>query len=167
MFTKLKQHFARYTLEVGEEISGVPAEQIKLIAETFANNRPGTILYALGMTQHTVGIQNIRCYGILQLLLGNIGKAGGGVNALRGEPNVQGACDMSVLNGYMFGYINAPNHNQPDARGLDEGQRHVPPEVHRQRPQGVVRRQRHGRERLRLTAGSRRRTARRTTPSTG
>ena len=113
VFAKLKQHFARYTLEVGEEISGVPAEQIKLIAETFANNRPGTILYALGMTQHTVGIQNIRCYGILQLLLGNIGKPGGGVNALRGEPNVQGACDMSVLNGYMFGYINAPNHNHP------------------------------------------------------
>ncbi|ABS27240.1 Formate dehydrogenase [Anaeromyxobacter sp. Fw109-5] len=113
VFAKLKQHFARYTLEVGEEISGVPADQIKLIAETFANNRPGTILYALGMTQHTVGIQNIRCYGILQLLLGNIGKVGGGVNALRGEPNVQGACDMSVLNGYMFGYINAPNHDHP------------------------------------------------------
>jgi formate dehydrogenase major subunit len=113
VFTKLRQHFARYTLELGEEISGVPADQIKLIAETFANNRPGTILYALGMTQHTVGIQNIRCYGILQLLLGNIGKPGGGVNALRGEPNVQGACDMSVLNGYMFGYINAPNHNHP------------------------------------------------------
>ncbi len=113
VFSKLKAHFARYTPEVGEEISGVPAEQIKLIAETFANNRPGTILYALGMTQHTVGIQNIRCYGILQLLLGNIGKAGGGVNALRGEPNVQGACDMSVLNGYMFGYINAPNHDHP------------------------------------------------------
>jgi formate dehydrogenase major subunit len=112
VFAKLKDHFSRYTLQVGESISGVPADQIKLIAETFAANKPGTILYALGMTQHTVGIQNIRCYGILQLLLGNIGKAGGGVNALRGEPNVQGACDMSVLNGYMFGYLGYPNAGQ-------------------------------------------------------
>ena len=113
VFAKLKQHFSRYTLQVGSDISGVPAEQIKEIAELMANNKPGTILYALGMTQHTVGIQNIRCYGILQMLLGNMGKAGGGVNALRGEPNVQGACDMSVLNGYMFGYLNYPNHNEP------------------------------------------------------
>ncbi len=113
VFSRLKAHFARYTPEVGARVSGVPAEQIKLIAETFARNKPGSILYALGMTQHTVGIQNIRCYGILQLLLGNIGKPGGGVNALRGEPNVQGACDMSVLNGYWFGYLNVPNHDQP------------------------------------------------------
>ncbi len=116
VFSKLKAHFARYTLEVGSEISGIPPDQIRLIAETFAKNRPGTILYALGMTQHTVGIQNIRCYGILQLLLGNIGKVGGGVNALRGEPNVQGATDMAVLNGYMFGYLGAPNHDQPTLR---------------------------------------------------
>ncbi len=113
VFAKLRQHFSRYTLEVGAEISGIPAAQIELIAELYAKNKPGTILYALGMTQHTVGIQNIRCYGILQQLLGNMGKAGGGVNALRGEPNVQGACDMSVLNGYMFGYLNYPNHDEP------------------------------------------------------
>jgi formate dehydrogenase major subunit len=112
VFAKMRKFFSRYTPEVGASISGVPAEQIKLIAETFAANRPGTILYALGMTQHTVGIQNIRCYGILQMLLGNIGKAGGGVNALRGEPNVQGACDMSVLNNYMFGYLNYPVHTE-------------------------------------------------------
>ena len=104
---------SRYTLKLGAEISSVPAEQIKTIAETFAKNRPGTILYALGMTQHTVAIQNIRCYGILQMLLGNIGKASGGVTALRGEPNVQGACDMGVLNNYMPGYLNSPNHNEP------------------------------------------------------
>ncbi len=113
VFSKLKAHFARYTPEVAEQVSGVPAKQVVEIAETFAKNKPGTILYALGMTQHTVGIQNIRCYGILQMLLGNIGVAGGGVNALRGEPNVQGACDMSVLNGYMFGYLNYPNHDEP------------------------------------------------------
>jgi len=113
VFQKLRKHFARYTPEMAEQISGVPAKQVEEIAETFAKNRPGTILYALGMTQHTVGIQNIRCYGILQLLLGNIGKPGGGVNALRGEPNVQGACDMSVLNNYMFGYLNYPVHTEP------------------------------------------------------
>jgi formate dehydrogenase major subunit len=113
VFSRLKAHYARYTPEVASGITGIPAEQIERIADTFAKNRPGTILYALGMTQHTVGIQNIRSYAILQLLLGNIGKPGGGVNALRGEPNVQGACDMSVLNGYMFGYLNVPAHDQP------------------------------------------------------
>jgi formate dehydrogenase major subunit len=113
VFSRLKAHFARYTPRAASEITGIPPEQIELIAETFARNRPGTVLYALGMTQHTVGIQNIRCYGILQLLLGNIGVAGGGVNALRGEPNVQGACDMSVLSHLMFGYLGAPTHDQP------------------------------------------------------
>ncbi len=113
VFARLRAHYARYTPQVASGVTGIPAEQIERIADTFARNRPGTILYALGMTQHTVGIQNIRSYAILQLLLGNIGKPGGGVNALRGEPNVQGACDMSVLNGYMFGYLNVPNHDQP------------------------------------------------------
>jgi formate dehydrogenase major subunit len=113
VFAKMKKFYSRYTLEVGAAISGVPADQIQKIAETLARNKPGTILYALGMTQHTVGIQNIRCYGILQMLLGNMGVPGGGVNALRGEPNVQGATDMAVLNGYLPGYLNYPNHNQP------------------------------------------------------
>jgi formate dehydrogenase major subunit len=113
VFAQLKKFYSRYTLEAGSQISGIPAGQIKLIAETFAKNRPGTIMYALGMTQHTVGVQNIRSYGILQMLLGNIGVPGGGVNALRGEPNVQGASDMALLNGYMPGYLNYPNHNEP------------------------------------------------------
>jgi formate dehydrogenase major subunit len=113
VFAKLKQFFKRYTLQVGSEISGVAPETIKKIADTMVNNRPGTIMYALGMTQHTVAVQNIRCYGILQMLLGNIGKPGGGVNALRGEPNVQGACDMAVLNNYTPGYLNYPNNNEP------------------------------------------------------
>ncbi len=116
VFSKLKQFFSRYTLEVGEKISGIPAEQIKLIAETMAKHKPGTVMYALGMTQHTVGVQNIRCYGVLQLLLGNIGKPGGGVNALRGEPNVQGACDMAVLYNYMPGYLAYPSHTEPDLK---------------------------------------------------
>jgi formate dehydrogenase major subunit len=112
-FQKLAKHFERYTFEEAENISGIPAAQIKLIADTFVNNRPGTILYALGMTQHTTGVQGIRCYPIIQLLLGNIGVAGGGVNALRGEPNVQGACDMSVLYNYFAGYTAQPDHDLP------------------------------------------------------
>ena len=78
-----------------------------------AKNRPGTILYALGMTQHTTGVQGIRGFTILQLLLGNLGKPGSGVNALRGEPNVQGACDMGVLNNYLPGYMDYPSHTEP------------------------------------------------------
>jgi formate dehydrogenase major subunit len=113
IFTRLKEFFARYTLEAGEQMTGIPAAQIKLIADTMVKNRPGTILYALGMTQHTTGVQGIRAFTILQLLLGNIGKPGGGVNALRGEPNVQGACDMGVLNNYTTGYLTYPVHTEP------------------------------------------------------
>src|SRR3954468_10668267 len=113
IFTRLKTFVSRYTLDMGAQITGVPGEQIKQIAETMAKNRPGTVLYALGMTQHTTGVQGIRAFTILQLLLGNIGKPGGGVNALRGEPNVQGACDMGVLNNYLPGYLNNPDHTQP------------------------------------------------------
>jgi formate dehydrogenase major subunit len=116
VFAKLKAHYSRYTMEMGSQISGIPVEMIKKIADTLVNNKPGTIMYALGMTQHTVGVQNIRCYGVLQLLLGNIGVPGGGVNALRGEPNVQGACDMAVLNGYLPGYLSYPAHNEPTLR---------------------------------------------------
>ena len=112
-FQKLARHFSRYTFEAAERISGIPAKTVKLIADTLVQNRPGTILYALGMTQHTTGVQGIRCYPIIQLLLGNIGKAGGGVNALRGEPNVQGACDMNVLFNYLAGYTAQPDHDLP------------------------------------------------------
>ena len=113
VFTYLKKFVSRYTLEVGESITGIPADQIREIAKTMAKNRPGAILYALGMTQHTTGVQGIRAFTILQLLLGNVGKPGSGVNALRGEPNVQGACDMGVLNNYMPGYLNYPTHTEP------------------------------------------------------
>jgi formate dehydrogenase major subunit len=113
VFTRLKTFVSRYTLDVGERITGIPAGEIQQIAETMAKNRPGAILYALGMTQHTTGVQGIRAFTVLQLLLGNVGKPGSGVNALRGEPNVQGACDMGVLNNYMPGYLNYPAHTEP------------------------------------------------------
>ena len=112
-FQKLRGFFKRYTLEMAERISGIPAATIRKIADTMIKNRPGTILYALGMTQHTVGVQNIRSFGVLQLLLGNIGKPGGGVNALRGEPNVQGASDMALLFNYVPGYLASPSHTEP------------------------------------------------------
>ncbi len=113
VFAKLKDFFKRYTLKVGSDISGIPEATIKQIADTLVANRPGTILYALGMTQHTVGVQNIRSFGVLQMLLGNMGKPGGGINALRGEPNVQGATDMALLFNTLPGYLACPNHNQP------------------------------------------------------
>ena len=113
VFSRLGTFVSRYTPEMGERITGIPAPQIREIAETVARNRPGTILYALGMTQHTTGVQGIRAFTILQLLLGNLGKPGSGVNALRGEPNVQGACDMGVLNNYLPGYMDYPAHTEP------------------------------------------------------
>jgi len=105
---KLKEHFKDYTFEKASQVTGIPAEKIKLIADTLVENRPGTILYALGMTQKTTGVQGIRMYAILQLLLGNIGMAGGGINANRGEPNVQGSTDMACLPHLLPGYMPAP-----------------------------------------------------------
>ena len=96
--------------------SGSPASRPRRSSRSprrWRRTGPGTILYALGMTQHTTGVQGIRAFTILQLLLGNIGKPGGGVNALRGEPNVQGACDMGVLNNYMPGYLDYPSNAEP------------------------------------------------------
>ena len=90
------------------KISGIPAEKIKEVADTFCNNRPGNIIYALGMTQHTTGVQGIRAYAVIQLLLGNVGKAGAGIQALRGEPNVQGSTDMANLITNLPGYLPYP-----------------------------------------------------------
>ena len=113
VFARLRTFFKRYTLETASQISGIPPETIQQIAQTLIRNRPGTVLYALGMTQHTVGVQNIRSFGILQMLLGNIGKPGGGINALRGEPNVQGSTDMALLFNTWPGYLTSPNHTEP------------------------------------------------------
>jgi formate dehydrogenase major subunit len=108
VFTKLKEHYSRYTFDTAEKITGIPAVKIKEIADTYCKRKPGTILYALGMTQHTTGTQGIRAYAVIQLLLGNIGKAGGGINALRGEPNVQGSTDMANLVSNLPGYLPNP-----------------------------------------------------------
>lgn len=114
---KMRDFYKRYDLETASNITGIPAEDIKKIAEVMINNRPGTVMYALGMTQHTVGVQNIRSFTVMQFLLGNVGKPGSGINALRGEPNVQGSTDFAVLFNYFPGYLSTPNHRQ---QTLDE-----------------------------------------------
>ncbi len=88
-------------------------EVYKAYAATGATDKAGTIMYAMGWTQHTVGVQNIRTMSIIQLLLANMGVAGGGVNALRGESNVQGSTDAGLLYHILPGYLAAPATNWP------------------------------------------------------
>ena len=101
VFQLLKKHYSRYDIDTVCRITGTPKGVYMEIADTYAatgaRGKAGTILYAMGATQHTVGSQNIRSYAMLQLLLGNIGVPGGGINALRGEANVQGSTDMALL----------------------------------------------------------------------
>jgi len=108
----LKAHYSRYDLEKVSSITGTPVEDLKTVYELYAStgvkDKAGTELYALGWTQHTVGVQNIRTMAIIQLLLGNMGIAGGGINALRGEPNVQGSTDQAILSHILPGYLKAP-----------------------------------------------------------
>ena len=120
VFSLLKRHFADYSFEKAAKVTGIAAKKQKLIADTFINNRPGTILYALGATQHTYGTQHIRCYPIIQLLLGNVGKAGGGVAANRGESNVQGATDLGVAWDKLPGYLSAPSTDTPTLKSWIE-----------------------------------------------
>ena len=114
----LKEHFSRYDVETVCNITGTPQEDYLKICETYtstwAPDRVGTWLYAMGTTQHTHGTQNIRTYCILQLLLGNIGLAGGGINALRGESNVQGSTDQCLLFHIIPGYLKSPTVDDVD-----------------------------------------------------
>lgn len=114
----LKTHYARYTPEVVSNLTGTPTDAFlkvcELLGETSAPNKVATALYALGWTEHTVGTQNIRTMAIIQLLLGNIGMAGGGINALRGHANVQGITDLGLLSTNLPGYMPLPNEkNHP------------------------------------------------------
>ncbi len=109
----IRRHYERYTPEMVARVCGTPVERFIEVAEAFCSTasprRSGTILYAMGATQHTVGTQYIRAYAILQLLLGNIGVAGGGINALRGESNVQGSTDHGLLFDLLPGYVKSPD----------------------------------------------------------
>jgi formate dehydrogenase major subunit len=96
-FEALKEEVSKYTPEYVEKISGVPAATLEAIAELFGKAETAAIYYAMGITQHTTGVDNVKSVANLQMLCGNMGKPGGGVNPLRGQSNVQGACDMGGL----------------------------------------------------------------------
>lgn len=108
----MKRHYARYTPELVAKVTGMDPEVMMKIWQVYAStgrpDRSGSILYALGQTQHTYGSQNCRAMCIVQLLLGNIGVAGGGINALRGEPNVQGSTDVGASVPDAPGYLKWP-----------------------------------------------------------
>ena len=115
VFQLLKQQYSRYTPEVVERITGIPRDQYLKAIDLFTSVRKdgdmkkvATIIYAVGWTQHTFGTQIIRTAAMTQLLLGNVGRAGGGVNALRGHSNIQGATDMAGLYDSLPGYLKAP-----------------------------------------------------------
>jgi len=112
VYQLMKKHFSRYDVDTVCSITGAPKSVYERICRnytsTWAPGRVGTWLYAMGTTQHTHGTQNIRTYAMLQLLLGNVGLAGGGVNALRGESNVQGSTDMCLLFHILPGYLKSP-----------------------------------------------------------
>ena len=120
MFQLLKQHFSRYDADAVCRITGTPKENYlrvcDLYTSTFAPDRAGTWLYAMGTAQHSHGTQNIRSYAILQLLLGNIGVAGGGVNAMRGESNVQGSTDQGLNYDGLPGYLRLPVESDADLK---------------------------------------------------
>lgn len=105
-YDELKEMVLRddYLPENVEKISGIPAEQLKQAAEWIGTAESSALLYSMGITQHTVGVDNVKSTANLQMLTGNIGRRGGGVNALRGQNNVQGACDMGALPVVFTGY---------------------------------------------------------------
>jgi formate dehydrogenase major subunit len=101
---QIKEEVKRWTPEETERVTGVPGSQVKRVARTLANNRPFTIIWCMGGTQHTTGNNNTRAYCVLGLTLGTIGTAGGGANIFRGHDNVQGATDFCVLSHSLPGY---------------------------------------------------------------
>jgi formate dehydrogenase major subunit len=113
VFQILKRHFARYTPEVVEDVCGVPRELFVRVAEALCANsgpdRTSAFCYAVGWTQHSVGVQYIRTAAIIQLLLGNIGRPGGGIMALRGHASIQGSTDVPTLYDILPGYIPMPH----------------------------------------------------------
>ena len=126
-YEKLKEVVMKedYNLENVSKVTGIPADQLKQAAEIFGTTKPGAILYSMGITQHTVGVDNVRSVANIQMLTGNLGKPGAGVNALRGQNNVQGACDMGALPVVFTGYqkvIDPAAHKKfADAWGFPDG----------------------------------------------
>jgi formate dehydrogenase major subunit len=108
----LKKHYSRYDLDTVSSVTGTPKDDLVKVYEAYSStgvpDKAGTIMYAMGFCQHTVGVQNIRAMAMVQLLLGNMGIAGGGVNAMRGESNVQGSTDQGLLFHIWPGYLPVP-----------------------------------------------------------
>src|SRR5438046_1380531 len=117
VFQILKRHFARYTPEMVEQVCGSPKEKFIKVAEMLLENsgrdRTSAFAYAVAWTQHTYGVQMISCCALLQLLLGNIGRPGAGVMALRGHAAIQGSTDVPTLYHSIHGYMNAPSALRP------------------------------------------------------
>jgi formate dehydrogenase major subunit len=113
VYQVLRKHYQRYTAELVEGVCGTPKETFLQVAETVWNNagpeRTGAICYAVGWTQHTTGVQMIRAAAVLQLLLGNMGRPGGGILALRGHATIQGSTDIATLYNLHPGYLNTPS----------------------------------------------------------
>ena len=109
----MKEHYSRYDIDTVCGVTGADKVAYQEVIDTYkatgAKGKSGTIMYAMGTTQHTYGTQNVRSYAVLQLLLGNTGVAGGGINALRGESNVQGSTDHCLLFHILPGYLGTPN----------------------------------------------------------
>ena len=121
VYQLLKRQYSRYTPEAVEKITGIPKAQLLKAWDLFTSVRKdgdmkkaATIIYAVGWTQHTFGTQIIRTAAMVQLLLGNVGRAGGGVNALRGHSNIQGATDMAGIFDILPGYLKMPSPNDAD-----------------------------------------------------
>jgi len=124
VFQLLKKQYARYTLDKVSSITGTLKDKLeevyKIVGSTGKPNRVATECYAMGWTQHTVGVQNIRAFSIIQLLLGNMGMAGGGINAMRGESNVQGSTDYGLLFNVLPGYLPTPAASLVDLKTYTE-----------------------------------------------
>jgi formate dehydrogenase major subunit len=128
VFQVLKRHYSRYTPEMVEQICGVPRDAFLRVCEELEDNsgpdRTSAFVYAVGWTQHTVGVQYIRAAAVLQLLLGNIGRTGGGIVALRGHASIQGSTDIPTLFNILPGYIPMPHaHTDEDLDAFIEGER--------------------------------------------
>lgn len=118
VYQLMKKHYSRYTPEMVEKACGVPPEKFHHVAEMLASTavpgRAATILYALGWTQHSTGAETLRTGAMVQLLLGNMGIAGGGMNALRGHSNIQGLTDLGLLTNMLPGYLTLPGEAEQD-----------------------------------------------------
>jgi formate dehydrogenase major subunit len=113
----LRRHYRRYTPQMVEQVCGTPGDVFARVAEALLRNagpdRTGAICYAVGWTQHTTGVQMIRAAAVLQLLLGNVGRPGGGILALRGHATIQGSTDIATLYNIHPGYLNTPSALRP------------------------------------------------------